>query len=264
MRIHVVERGDTLWQLARMYDTTINQIALVNRLANQNVLTIGESLVIPIPNTDYVVEPGDTFANIAQRFNVTVQELAEANNISNPDLIFVGRMLYIPYFYYQINSGDTLYEIARKHGVTVEELTAANQLSEDTIIYPGQVIKIPNPTKEKIEVNAYTTDLNEQGRGEVLALGSYFTYLTPFSYGVREDGSISELNDALVLEAAFMTNTSPLLVLTNFRNGTFISDLAASILRNPDVQITLINNILAKIEEKGYQGLNIDFEYVYP
>lgn len=263
MRIHVVESGDTLWRLARMYDTTVTQIALANQITSENILAVGQSLVIPTPNIDYVVEPGDNLVRITERFGVTVQELIETNNITDPNLIYVGRMLHIPYFYYQVRPGDTVYLIANRYGSSVAKINELNRLPNNAVIYPGQQLKIPTNSKEEIEVNAYTTTFNEQGRNEILALGSFFTYLTPFSYQVREDGSITPLNDQLVLEAARITNTVPLLVITNFQKG-FNSDLAAAILRNPDVQDTLINNIIREMEAKGYQGLNIDFEYVYP
>ena len=261
MRIHVVESGDTLWRLARMYDTTVTQIALANQITSENILAVGQSLVIPTPNIDYVVEPGDNLVRIAERFGVTVQELIETNNITDPNLIYVGRMLHIPYFYYQVRPGDTVYLIANRYGSSVAKINELNRLPNNAVIYPGQQLKIPTNSKEEIEVNAYTTTFNEQGRNEILALGSFFTYLTPFSYQVREDGSITPLNDQLVLEAARITNTVPLLVITNFQKG-FNSDLAAAILRNPDVQDTLINNIIREMEAKGYQGLNIDFENV--
>lgn len=264
MRIHVVQNGDTLWRLARMYDTTINQIAFANSITTPDMLTVGQSLVIPTPNIDYVVEPGDNLASIAARFGVTVQEIVVTNNIADPNLINVGRMLHMPYYYYQIRQGDTIYAVAERSGVSVAQLNALNQLTTNSVIYPGQIIKVPVYNKDQTEVNAYTTTFDEQGRNEILALGSFLTYLTPFSYEVREDGSIQTLYDQFVLEAAIMTNTTPLLVITNFQNGSFDSDLAAAILRNVDVQMTLIDHILMEMAAKGYQGLNIDFEYVYP
>jgi len=264
MRIHVVQRGDTLWRLAQMYGTTINQISFANRFVAQSNLVVGESLVIPTPIRDYVVEPGDSLADIARRFDVALEDLMEANNISDPNVIFVGRMLHLPYFSYVINPGDTLYELAQRYRISVDQINTLNALQENATIYPGQMIKIPRQHKESTEINAYTTNFDQQGRNEVIALGSYFTYLSSFSYGVSEDGNISELHDQLILDAATLTNTTPLLVLTNFRNGTFNSDLAAAILRNSDVQMTLIRNLLSVMEDKGYQGVNIDFEYVYP
>lgn len=263
MRIHVVQKGNTIWQLATMYDSTLTQIYFANQLGAQSNLVVGQALVIPIRSTEYIVEPGDTITEIANNYRVSVRELSETNNITDPNFIFVGQMLRMPYFYYRIKSGDTIFSLSERYGISVSKLNRLNGLQNNAIIYPGQEIKIPNNEQPSTEVNAYTTSFNIQGRNEILALGSYFTYLSPFSYQVREDGSFTPLQDELVLEAARLTNTSPLFVLTNFRDG-FNSELAASILRNPDVQEKLIDNILNEMKAKGYEGLNIDFEYIYP
>jgi spore germination protein len=146
----------------------------------------------------------------------------------------------------------------------VNQIEAANNISNPAVIYPGGVLRIPAPAKPVVEVNAYITRMDDIGRRNVLSRGHLFTYLAPFSYKTGEDGSLMNLQDTNVLQAATRTNTSPLLTITNEADGSFSSDRAAAILRNPDVQDTLLTNILAKMKEKGYTGLNIDFEYVYP
>ncbi|NKE06634.1 MULTISPECIES: LysM peptidoglycan-binding domain-containing protein [Mesobacillus] len=264
MKIHVVRPGDTLWRLAQGYQTTINQIILVNELDNPNVLVVGQSLVIPENNREYVVQQGDSLWAIASRYGVTVQEIASYNNIADSAMIFVGQMLELPYLSHTVNSGETLWAISQRYGVSINQITEANNISNPSLIYPGFVLRIPAPAKPTIEVNAYITRMSETGRRDVLSRGHHFTYLSPFSYKVGEDGSLLTLQDTLVLQGAKMTNTSPLLTITNEADGSFSSDRAADILRNPGVQDTLLNNILVKMKEKGYTGLNIDFEYVYP
>lgn len=264
MQIHVVKPGETLWRISQGYRTDINQIILLNELDDPNVLVVGQSLVIPEINREYVVQSGDNLWAISSRYGVTVQELAGYNNISNPALIFVGQMLQMPYMSHTIQPGEALWSIASHYGVTVEQIAQNNSISNPALIYPGRVLRIPAAEKPVIEVNAYITRMNEQGRQEVLTRGSHFTYLAPFSYGMGEDGSLLNLQDSLVLQGAQPTNTAPLLTITNVADGSFSSDRAAAILRNQGVQDTLLNNILAKMKEKGYTGLNIDFEYVFP
>lgn len=264
MEIHVVQRGETLWQIAQSYGVDINQIILVNQLDNPGALVVGQSLVIPNPNQEYVVSPGDNLWQIAQMYGVTVDALAQANNITNPSLLFVGELLEIPNVTHVVQVGEILWGIAQQYGVPVNQIIDANNITNPSSIYPGQRLTIPVTNRPVIEVNAYITQTDEQARREVLTLGSNFTYLSPFMYSVRADGTITEMQETQVLEAARATNTAPLLVLTNFTEGSFSSDLAASILRNPDLQDTLITNLLEKIKAKGYTGLNIDFEYVYP
>ncbi|MTW86939.1 LysM peptidoglycan-binding domain-containing protein [Virgibacillus dakarensis] len=264
MQIHVVKQGETLWGIAQSYDANIYQIVLVNQLDNPNVLVVGQTLVVPIPYREYVVQPGDQLWSIADRRGVTVQELAAVNNITNPLLIYVGEMLVLPYFSYTIQAGDTLWSIARKYGVTVNQITQANNITPTSVLHPGQTLRIPHSNRPVTEINAYITQINEQGRAEVLALGRNFTYLSPFMYSMREDGTITQMQEGALLEAARVHGVSPLLVLTNFSGGNFDSDLAATILRNPDLQERIIANLLETIRAKGYAGVNFDFEYVYP
>ncbi|OZU87402.1 spore gernimation protein [Virgibacillus indicus] len=264
MQIHTVESGDTLWRIAQLYFTDINQIILANQLENPNTLVAGQVLVIPETGQEYVVQPGDNLWVIAQGFGVTVGELAAFNNITNPALIYAGQMLFSPYIPHAIQPGETLWAIANQYGVAINELIRINNILNPSMIYAGQIIRVPNSDKPVTEVNAYTTQMDEQGRQEVLRLGRNFTYLTPFTYSIRADGSITELGDSAILEAARATNVSPLLVLTNFVEGSFNSDLAAAVLRNADLQETLITNLLNTMRQKGYSGVNFDFEYVYP
>lgn len=264
MQIHVVKSGEALWNIAQQYRANMNQIVLVNELNDPNVLVVGQALVIPVPGQEYVVQSGDTLGMIAQRHGVTVQELSEVNNIADPALLFVGEMLEIPSSVHVVQSGEALWQIAGRYGVSVEQIIQTNNIGNAALIYPGQTIRIPATNKPVIDVNAYATQTDEQARLEVLRLGRNFTYLAPFMYSVRNDGTITEMQEVPILEAARTNHVSPLLVLTNFAEGSFSSDLAASILRDAALQEKLIMNLLEKMRAKNYTGINIDFEYVYP
>ncbi|HLS10199.1 LysM peptidoglycan-binding domain-containing protein [Lentibacillus sp.] len=264
MQIHVVQRGDTLWQIAQNYGVDINQIVLLNELDNPDVLVVGQSLVIPELGREYVVQPGDTLWAVAQMFGVTLQELVAANNITDPSLIYTGQMLTNPYFPHTVQAGEYIWGIAQQYGVSPEQIIAANDIGQPGLIFPGQSLRIPVTARPVTEVNAYTTRVDEQGMAEVLRLGSYFTYISPFMYSIRDDGSLTELPEQPVLEAARANEVAPLLVVTNFTQGEFNSDLAAVVLRNPEVQEQLITDLLAMMRAKGYAGVNFDFEYVYP
>ncbi|WP_082233199.1 LysM peptidoglycan-binding domain-containing protein [Halobacillus massiliensis] len=264
MWIHVVKQGETLWQIAQAYGVNINQIIYLNQPASPDILVIGQALVIPNPIREYVVTPGDNLWAVSQRFGVSINDLAQANNIADPSRITTGEMLIIPYFRYRVQQGDTLTNIAQRVGISASQIAEANNIESPETISVGQIMIIPAPARPITEINAYTTQLNPQGAQEVTALGRNFTYLSPFMYAIKEDGSITERQEQPVLDAAAAQNVAPLLTLTNFQAGNFDSDLAAAVLRNEDIQETLINNLLEVIQNKGYKGINIDFEYVYP
>jgi LysM repeat protein len=109
---YVVRPGDTLFKIARQYNTTVQVLATVNRIVNPNLIYVGQVLTIPSdgttppsppppgpppsPGATYVVQRGDTLFRIAVRYGVTVQALAQANNIGNINVIYVGQVLTIP------------------------------------------------------------------------------------------------------------------------------------------------------------------------
>lgn len=93
--IYIVKRGDTLYSIAKMYNTTTDQLTQSNGLTKPDQLVIGQSLWIP-PTTLYTVVRGDSLYKIANRFGVTIEELTRANNITNPNYIEVGQTITIP------------------------------------------------------------------------------------------------------------------------------------------------------------------------
>ena len=263
MNIYVVKSGDSLWSIASRYGVEVNQISYGNQLKNPNILVIGQSLLIPEPLKEYIVQPGDTLYKISQMYHMDPNELQTFNQIADPSTLFIGQLIVMPAFIHRVRTGDTLYTISYNYKVPMQEILNANAISNPPLISPNQQIRIPN-TKPVIEVNAYITRTDSQGVAEVNGLGSYFTYLAPFTHSITKEGTITELNDTGLISAADNQHVDPLLVLTNYVDGKFNSDLVATILRSVPLQDTLISSILNKMETKGYKGLNIDFEYVYP
>ncbi|MCS7173755.1 MAG: M23 family metallopeptidase [Armatimonadetes bacterium] len=114
---HTVRPGDTLWDLARRYGTTVEAIAAANGMKPTQVLRIGQTLRIPersparpawsssrLPSpagkgrTDspvYIVRPGDSLWSIARRSGTTVQALMRANGLRG-DRLRVGQRLRLP------------------------------------------------------------------------------------------------------------------------------------------------------------------------
>ena len=80
---YIVTKGDTLYSVAKKFDTTIDEIKKLNNLDN-NMLSVGQKLLIPIyEDTTYMVTNGDTLYSIARKFNTTVDEIKRLNNLSN-------------------------------------------------------------------------------------------------------------------------------------------------------------------------------------
>ncbi|MED1128413.1 glycoside hydrolase family 18 protein [Bacillus paralicheniformis] len=96
IQIYVVKRGDSLYQIANRYRTTVNEIVATNEIPNPNRLVVGQTIVIPIAGEFYEVRQGDTLALIGARFNISPAELARINRIQVSAILPVGLLLYIP------------------------------------------------------------------------------------------------------------------------------------------------------------------------
>lgn len=216
----------------------------------------------------HVVKPGESLYSISRMYDVPFNKIATDNEIINPSRLVVGQALVIleETRRHIVLANQSLYTIASSYGLTISELIAANpQMVNPSLIYPGQIINIPSSTKKigTIEVNGYAfPNINMDVLQKTLP---YLTYLSIFSYEVKEDGTLSNINDTPLIEAARQANVAPLMIITNLLpEGGFSSDLANSILSNEQIQDKLLDNVLQILRTKNYYGLGIDFEYIYP
>lgn len=98
MTIYVVQRGDTLYGVARRYGTTVADLIYANQLQTPDILSVGQALVIPVERVIYTVRRGDTVYAIARSFGVTAAAVLAANPaIGNGSRIYPGQTLIIPF-----------------------------------------------------------------------------------------------------------------------------------------------------------------------
>lgn len=95
-----VALGDTLSGIARLFNTTVDEIVRLNRIANPNRIYPGQTLylrvkdTVPYPCCDvYTVRRGDTLSGIAARFGLDWRRLASINEIANANLILPGQTI---------------------------------------------------------------------------------------------------------------------------------------------------------------------------
>lgn len=264
MIIHEVKSGDTLWQISTNYGVPIGKIVDINGLEYPNQLVIGQSLVIPTEGIFHTVKAGETLWLIAREYGTTIQEIVEANAIANPDNIYPGLRLYIPARQHRVQTGETLWQIAEKYGVSLENLLQVNDIQNPNLIYPGTVLVIPRNNRPVIEVNGYIYMLGDMAIPIVREDGPYLTYLSPFAYLIREDGTLQPIKDTPAIETSYAEDVVPMMSITNFTSTEKGENLASVILNSPQLQETLLTNILNIMKDKNYLGLNIDFENVLP
>lgn len=215
----------------------------------------------------YTVRKGDSVYSIASKYGVSMQKVIDDNRIENPEQLVVGQALVImtDSVTHTAAPGESLYTIARSYQTTVQQLLAANPgISNPARILAGQTITIPVTSRKlgTYDVNGYA--LPGISSGVLSETLPYLTYISIFSYQVQADGNLIPPDDEPILQAALSEHAAPMMVITNTMEGRgFNSDIAHAILTNAQVSDTLLNNVVAVLQEKNYFGLNIDFEYIY-
>lgn len=167
---------------------------------------------------------------------------------------------------YVVNAGDTVDNIALKYGVSVENIIFDNQLIYPYELAVGQSLLIQegqsNPDRY-IKSNGYAyTFISNWVLENTLP---FLSELSIFSYGFTENGELIPplLDDMWMIETAYRYETLPILTLTPFGpDGNFNNNLISAIVGNPVSRDNLIDNLLITMENKGYRGLDIDFEYI--
>ena len=264
MFIYVVQAGDTLWQLAARFDVPVSSVILTNGLQYPGRLVIGQALIIPSKDRQHTVRPGQSLWEIARDYGVAVQVIVQANQLTDPGKIYPGQILRIPARTYQARSGDTLSAIANSYGASLQKLIAVNQISHPDRLIPGTILLIPPKPGPVIGVNGYLYMLGQQAVPIVREDGRYLSYLSPFAYLIREDGTLQSIDDEPALQEAIKQKVTPMMGITNFTSTTRGENLAHTLLSDALTVEKLLDEILAVMRQKGYRGLNVDFESVLP
>jgi Predicted glycosyl hydrolase len=215
----------------------------------------------------HVVQPGDSVYSIAVRYGVPMQRVIDDNGLQNPEQLVVGQTIVVPVdnTQHRVTPGQSLYSIARDYRVTVSSLLRANpDIADPSRIQVGQIISVPVPQPKlgTINVNGYAfPNISSSTLNSTLP---HLTFISLFSYQVRPNGSLAPIQDSSIIQTARAQRVAPLMVITNIKEGgSFDSDLAHTILTSDQLQNTLLNNVVSTLG-KGYTGLDIDFEYLYP
>lgn len=159
---YTVKKGDTLWDIANKYGTTVSKLKSLNNLKS-NVLQVGQTLkvssseeeIIPDDYLVYKVKNGDNLSKIAKEYDTTVSTIMKINNL-NTDKLTINQQLLLPKTKktdgektYTVKKGDTLSQIAYDNKITTSELKKANNLTSD-LLKIGQVLIIPSKSTGEI------------------------------------------------------------------------------------------------------------------
>ena len=159
---HIVESGDSLWKLAKKYDTEVKIIKKINYLES-DLLSLKDTLLIPLSSTKsnnfipyemHIVSEGDTLWSISNKYKIDIRDITRMNSISQNSILQLGQQLTIGNknihrnieskkrtILYSVKQGDNLYKISDIFDVSVESIKQINDF-ESSDLMPGQIIKI--------------------------------------------------------------------------------------------------------------------------
>lgn len=168
---------------------------------------------------------------------------------------------------YVVKPGDTIDGIAMKLGANAEQLIYDNQLVYPYELAVGQALfaagERRNATRA-LSAGGYAYPFISSWVLEQTL--PFLSELFVFSYGFTGEGELlppAYGEDDWMIAEAKNYGTRPILTLTPFGlDGTFNNRLIHSVVNSEEFKTNLIQNLLEVMEEKGYQGVDIDFEYI--
>ncbi len=168
---------------------------------------------------------------------------------------------------YVVQPGDSLDRIAGLYGTTIAELSYANQIPYPYQLAVGQALLVPigegDVDRRIVSANGYAYPFISPWVLEQTM--PYLTSLFVFSYGFTTEGQLipPDVSEDWMIAEALDFSVSPILVLTPLgADGRFNNNLIHEVLISETAMETLISNLLRTMEEKGFQGVDVDFEYI--
>ena len=215
----------------------------------------------------YTVKAGDTVYSISADFGVSPERIITDNGLYPPYTLSIGQalLILIPYLTHTVQEGETISSIAAKYSITEKEIFQKNiSLEGNEDIYPGQTIIITYRDEGGnygILSNSYAYPFISDRRLNTVT--PYLSGMVPFTYGFTENGNLVQLDDERIIAASKKYGTSPFMHLSTLTpEGIFNNNLSSILFSDTQLMQRLTNEILQTIREKGYDGIDIDFEFI--
>ncbi len=168
VREHVVQDNQTLYSIARMYNTTVSNLMAWNNLSS-NRIRPGQRLVVAPRETEqtafvspgiYIVQTGDTLELVANKFGLRPDDLARLNALESSRLVPGTKLLLRPAStpVHTVQQGETLQRISQIYGIGLDDLMAINSLNSSQL-RAGQILRVRLPesiplTHEVLEMDS--------------------------------------------------------------------------------------------------------------
>lgn len=93
---YVVQSGDTISSIAKMFNVSVNTILWANNLTSRTLKTGQELVILPITGVRHIVKSGDTIASISKKYSASQSDILAYNGLSSDSKLDVGDEIIIP------------------------------------------------------------------------------------------------------------------------------------------------------------------------
>ncbi len=174
---------------------------------------------------------------------------------------------------YVVQPNDSVDAIAASQNVSAQSIIYDNQLVYPYALAVGQALllseadalEVPNASAYPAYAGGYAYPFIS--RWVLQQTLPYLSDLFIFSYGFTTEGELIPplLDDTFMITMAKDFGVAPILTLTPFGpDGQFSNYLITRVVNNETAKQQLIENLTAQIRERGFEGVDIDFEYILP
>ena len=213
----------------------------------------------------YVIKPNDNLGKISKIYSTTINEICNTNGIKENEGLVVGQALLInkEKIIHTVKSNETIHTIASSYGLSIDQL-----LKDNPILKPpynlkiGQTLVINSPIKKtSMYINGFCYPFSS--KEDYTLKDQNYSFITLFSYSLKIDGSLNKINEQPFSNNIKNKNVKKFFSVSNTKeNGGFSTQNASIVLKDPKLRTNLCNNILEKLNNSIFDGVNIDFEYI--
>lgn len=117
--VYVVQEGDSLSEIAEMFNISTNTIIWANDLNGHSISPSQQLLILPMSGVRHLVEEGDTIESLAKKYNGDPEKIRDFNGLGEDDILAVGSSVNIP-------DGEVKRPVARATAVSARSSSSTN------------------------------------------------------------------------------------------------------------------------------------------
>ena len=197
--VYVVQKNDTLSQIAQRHGVKTADLAAVNGISTNSIIRVGQKLKMPVGSKKVQnVKSSSSKAASSAKTTKTTKAEYPADGV------------------YTVKSGDSLWLIARRFDTTVAKICEANNISADTRLQIGQKIKLPGAaaTAAKPAENKSATSTETATPASTPAVTAATTTSTPVPASTTNTATTTTATETVSVTTPAGTETETVTVET--------------------------------------------------